>query len=236
MNGYLEIVIRSLIAVAFLIIVARLDGARQISQLTFYDYIVGITIGSIAGTLCVDRDINIWYSIIAIAIFSAGSFLISILTSKSIIARRLLTGKPKILVDKGNFVEKNMKISRFDVNDVLRELRNQGYFSLDQVECAILETNGQISVMPKESNRPLTTGDMNIELPQKELVTNVIIDGKIMERNLNSVAKDAKWLHEQVKSQGIAGIKDVLLGTVDSNNAVSLYLKGQTSDNEDSFQ
>lgn len=236
LNPYLEVFIRALIGFAFLVLIARATGARQISQLTFYDYVVGITLGSIAGTLCIDRDIPILYSILAMAVFGVLVILTSLLTSKSIIARRMLSGGSKILISEGKFIEKNMKISRFDVNDVLRELRNQGYFDVADVQFAILEDNGKMSIMPKVASRPLQVSDTDKTPDQKGLVTNVIIDGKIMEENLAVTGKDRDWVLDQLSSQNIAKLKDVILATIDGNFNLAVYEKGQTTQQDTIFQ
>lgn len=222
MNEYLDIVVRSLISLAVLIICCRLVGARQISQLTFYDYVVGITIGSIAGTLCVDRDINLWYSVIAIVIFSLISIFLAWITGKSIIMRRMLTGSAQILIDNGNFIKKNLKHAKFDVNDVLRELRVQGYFSVSEIRYAILESNGQLSVMPYAKDKPATNSDLNNRVEESSMESNVIIDGKIMKRNLSATGYSVDWLKKEVEKQG-EKIKNILLATLTTDGTLSLF-------------
>lgn len=236
MNEYVDIVVRSLVAIGVLLVIARLDGVRQISQLTFYDYVSGITIGSIAGALCIDRDIPILYSVIALAIFGLATIIISFITQKSILLRRVFTGDSKLLIDDGKFVEKNMKWSRFDVNDVLRELRNQGYFNVADIQSAVLETNGQLSVLPKSASRPPTAAEQSLQLPESGIVGNVIIDGKVMEQNLSQLDHDMTWLKEQLNAQGVKNVKDVLLGTLDGNDNLSLYFKGYTTEKSTVFQ
>lgn len=236
MNEYVEILVRSLIAIGVLLVIARLDGVRQISQLTFYDYVTGITIGSIAGALCIDREIPILYSVIALVIFGIATILISFSTQKSIILRRLLTGDSKLIIDDGQFVEKNMKWSRFDINDVLRELRNQGYFNVADIQSAVLETNGQISVLPKSASRPPTAAEQQLQLPESGIVGNVIIDGKIMEQNLSQMKHNMSWLKDELNNQGVKDIKDVLLATLDDNDNLSLYFKGYETEKSTVFQ
>lgn len=231
----LDVLIRSVIAILFLVICARITGARQISQLTFYDYVVGITIGSIAGTLCVDRDIPFYHSMIAIAIFSLFALLMAILTNKSIVMRRVLTGTAKIMIDDGKFIEGNMKSAHFDVDDVLRELRNQGYFSVSEIKYAILETNGKLSVMPYSAFKPVSNQDMNIPAEDGSLETNVIIDGKIMEQNLSYANKDYNWIHKKLAEMNL-DITDVLLGTLDDKGNLACYEKGGTSRQNTIFQ
>lgn len=236
MNPYVEITIRSIIGFFSLWLFARVLGSRQISQLTFYDYVVGITIGSIAGTLCVDRDIPILYSIIAIAIWVFGVFVFELLTNKSIILRRVFSGCAKVLISEGEIIGKNLKLTRFDINDLLRELRSMGYFNVADIQFAILETNGKVSVLPKENVRPLQPADMEKNLPEKSLVTNIIIDGKIMEENLATTKKDKQWVQDQLNSQGKGNIKNIILATLDDNYNLSVYEKGSTTDYDTVFQ
>lgn len=234
-NKLLEVVVRSLISVVFLVFCARIIGARQISQLTFYDYVSGITIGSIAGTLCIDTDIPFYYSVLAIAIFSLASIIMAMSTNKSIILRRIFTGTAKILIDDGKFIEGNMRHANFDIDDVLRELRSQGYFSVSEVKYAILETNGKMSLLPYAKNKPVTTQDMNLTVNDGCVEANVIIDGKVMEQNLSYAGKDSTWLHEKMSEMNLE-IKDVLLGTLDDKDNLACYIKGQTTLLNTSFQ
>ena len=118
MNIYLEAFLRTLLSIFVLLILCRLDGPKQISQLTFYDYIVGITAGSIAASLCVDKDISIWVALIGIVLFMFSSMFFSFITNKSIWLRRLITGKPSILINEGKIQYSSLKKSRFDINDL----------------------------------------------------------------------------------------------------------------------
>ena len=228
MNEYLEIFVRSIIAMLTLIIIARTVGVRQISQLTFYDYVTGITIGSIAGALAIDNSIPIGYSVLAMALFGIINLILSIFTNKSIILRRLLTGKAKFMIYQGEFVQKNMTLARFDVNDILRELRNQGYFNVADIAYAILETNGKLSVLPKSGARPANACEANIPTPQATICADVIIDGKIMEENLSRMDVNKNWLVTELAKQGIKNIKNIMLANLNENKELCDYLKKQT--------
>lgn len=235
MNEYLEVFLRALVAIGVLLLFCRLVGARQISQLTFYDYVSGITLGSIAGTLCVDRDIPILYSVLAIAVFCVVTILIAVLTDKSIVLRRILTGSAHILIDNGKFVAKSLRMARFDINDVMRELRSRGYFSVSEIKYAILETNGQISIMPYAANRPVTNEDLGNAAQEAQLEANVVIDGKVMERNLRAMGRSKDWLASELRKQH-ADVKDVLLATLDTDGKLTLFGKGETCDHETIFE
>lgn len=222
---YLEIVLRSLLSIVVLLLLARINGAKQVGQLSFYDYIVGITAGSIAATLCIDMEINIWHCLVAMALFMLSSFALSFLTSKSMFARRMLTGSPIFLVAGGKLLYDGLKRAHFDINDLLRELRSQGYFDLTQINYAILEANGSLSVMPKAADRPANVSEVGLKLPEDEIVANVIIDGKVMKGNLSAMDRDVAWLQRELERQSIPSRKKVALGVLDSKGKLQCFLK-----------
>lgn len=224
MNPYLEVFLRTILAIAVLLLLARLDGSKQISQLTFYDYIVGITAGSIAAGLCVELDMNIWYAIIGIVLFMLSSVLLSILTNKSIVMRRVLTGSPVFLMAGGKILYDGLKHAHFDVNDLMRELRVAGYFDINEVNYAILETNGTVSVMPMPDARPAKTAEQGMTLPEESISANVVIDGKILKGNLAAMDKTPAWVHAELDRQQLR-MKNVALATLDTDGNLSVYLK-----------
>jgi uncharacterized membrane protein YcaP (DUF421 family) len=221
---YLDIVARSAIAVGFLLLITMVVGSKQISQLTFYDYAVGITIGSISGALAIDNSIPIWYSLIALSIFALCTIIISFITNKSIVMRRFFTGKPHILISEGTILKKGLSDAHLDLNDLLRELRSQGYFSVSDIQYAIFETNGKLSVLPKASARPLVTSDMNVPAEEQTLQANVIIDGKVLDGNLSAFGKSRFWLEEELKKQNIAPDAKILLATLTEGGALSVFI------------
>ncbi len=236
MNIYLETLLRTLLSIAVLLILCRLDGAKQISQLTFYDYIVGITAGSIAASLCTDRELSIWIALIGIVLFMLSSMLFSFLTNKSIMLRRLITGKPIMLIDQGNILYDGLKRIRFDINDLLRELRSQGYFDITQINYAILESNGMLSVLPKAADRPATAAEAGLTPAENGIKANIIIDGKILKNNLKAMNKDEAWLNGELNAQKIQRIKDILLATLSDKGELNVYLKENGKTNKSLFQ
>lgn len=222
---YLEVVLRSLLSIAVLLLLARIDGAKQVGQLSFYDYIVGITAGSIAATLCIDREINIWFCLIAMVIFMLSSFVLSLLTSKSMFARRMLTGSPVFLIAKGKLLYDGLKRAHFDMNDLLRELRSQGYFDINEINYAVLEANGSLSVMPKAASRPANVSEVGLKLPEDEITANVIIDGKVMKGNLSAMDRDREWLLRELERQSVPSLKKVALAVLDSKGKLYCFLK-----------
>lgn len=230
----LEVIIRSLISIILLQILAKLSGPKQISQLTFYDYIVGITIGSIAAVMAIDDQIDWYLCAIAMILYIAVSIFFSWITTKNIKAREVLTGTPHILIFHGKIIEENLKKVHFDVNDLLTQCRIAGYFDVSKIEFAIMETTGNVSFMLKSEENPVTNKDMNKQIEQEELMANVIIDGKIMEENLKSIGKDKFWLVNKVNEQDM-DIKDILLGIANLNNDLYLYKKNVEMNQEHYF-
>jgi len=225
MQSVLYTIYLSVGSIVVLFILTKLMGYRQMSQLSMFDYINGITIGSIAAEMSVSLDEDFTQPLTAMIIYGIADIILSYLSSKSITARRFIIGKPKILFDNGELYEKNLKKAKIDMNEFLTQCRVSGYFDLAQIQSAVLESNGKISFLPKSNNRPVTPEDLDI-FPQKEcMVANVIIDGKIMHKNLAHAGKDENWLRAQLKGQGIASEKEVLLGTCDIEGTFESYVK-----------
>ncbi len=212
-NIYLETFLRTLFAIVVMLVLARLNGAKEISQLTFFDYVVGITAGSIAAELAIDYDIDVWACLLGLVMFMLSSLVISFITNKSMILRRVITGAPTVLIKNGEILYDGLKRARFDVNDMLRELRSQGYFDVSAINCAVLETNGKLSVLLKSKERPATAGESGIDPPEDDVPSDIIIDGKIVKGNLDAIGKSAEWLDAELEKQGVTKRKEVLLAT-----------------------
>lgn len=217
---------RSLIAVLVLFIISRLTGPRQISELTFYDYIVGISIGSIAA-MAVERNINMVDMAVSMVVFGGFAVLFAFLTTKSMTLRKMFSGKPSIMIYNGKIIEKALKKNNYDINDLLLNCRLQGYFKYEDIAFAVLETNGQLSIMPKADKAPLTPYDMALKPEKSALEYNLIIDGNIMSDNLKSYGKDEQWLKTQLKEQNVKNVGEVLLGVGDSNDKLTVFLKSE---------
>ncbi len=236
MNIYLEITLRTLFTIVILLILTKIDGAKQISQLSFFDYVIGITAGSVAAVMCVDQDVSIRASAVSLALFMLSGALFSYLSQKSIFCRRILEGNPIFVVAKGEILYKGLKKARFSVNDLMRELRSQGYFDITEINYAILETNGNVSVMPKALSRPATNEDEGNTVEDDSVRADVIIDGKIMHGNLKAFGKNVQWLTTTLQTQGIAHVKDVALASLDTDDNLSVFPKNNTAVNRTVFQ
>lgn len=216
------VIIRSIISLTVLFGVTKLLGKKQVSQLSLFDYVIGISIGNFAAEITMNMETNLINGIIAMVVFGLIAYLVSIVTMKSIRLRRFFMGVPTPLIQDGKIIEKNLKKVKFDVNDLLEECRSKNYFDINEIECALMESKGTLSILPKGEYKPITIKDMNIKPTKQGLVANVIIDKKIMKENLKNMNKDEKWLKQQLKEKGYK-LEDILLGTLDINEKLTIY-------------
>lgn len=221
-----SVFIRSVVTIVVLFLLAKVMGKKQISQLNLFDYIVGITIGSVAADISLDLNKSFLDGVICMLVFGLTGALVSYVTLKSIKLRRFFTGTPSIIIENGKIIEEGLKKVKFDINDLMEELRGAGYFNIDGVAYAVMETNGKISFLPKDGDKPVTKKDMDLKIIPSSLVANIIIDGKIMMNNLKAMNKDEKWLSHELKVLGYKDIDEILLATLDSNDKIMVYKKG----------
>ena len=226
MNECLNIGIRTIIIAIIIFFLTKLLGKKQISQLSFFDYIVGITIGSTVADIALDIEKNFIGGVVSLLIFVMIDYLISMITMKNITARRFLIGVPTVLVEKGKIIESGLKKCKLDVNELLAEARIEGYFDIDEIDYALMEINGAISFLPKEKEKTVTKKDMKIKLDKSGLTVNGIIDGEYMPNNMKAIGKDKEWLDHELKVQGYDDYDKILLATIDTNYKVNVYRKG----------
>ena len=217
-----SVLLRALSSLLVLFLVTKILGKKQVSQLSLFDYVIGISIGNFAAEMTINLESEEFYGILAVIIFGLIAYLVSILTMKSIKLRRFFMGTPTILIQNGKILDNNFHKVKYDINDMLEQCRIKGYYDISDIEYAIVEANGELSVLPKETNRPLTPCDMQLNVKKEGLCANVIIDGKVMKQNLSIINKDEEWLNHELKIKG-KNLKDVLLATVDVNEKVIFY-------------
>ncbi len=230
MSNLLNIILRTIIVLIVLFFIAKMVGKKQISQLNLFDYIVGITIGSIAADISLDLEKDLLAGLLSLSLYGFIAYLISYITMKSIKARRFFTGVPTVLVEKSKIIESGLKKTKIDINELLAEARIAGYFDLDEIDYAIMEINGNISFLPKEKNKPVTKKDMKLKSSDSGLTANVIIDSKYMENNMKAINKSKRWLDHELKVQGYNNYDNILLATVDNNYKVLVYKKDVNPD------
>lgn len=224
----LDVFFRAIVSLVTLFFVTKLLGKKQVSQLSLFDYVIGISIGNFAAEMTINTDSPYLNGTVAVIFFGVIAYFISKLTMKSIKLRRFFTGVPTVIIEKGEIIEENLKKVNFDLNDFLQECRSGGYFNIDDIYYAIMEANGRISFLPKAGSSPVTNENMNLKIKQDGLCANVIIDSHIMERNLKNINKDKKWLEKKLKEKNIK-LDNVFLATVDVNEKLFIYEKNKTS-------
>lgn len=224
------IFIRSIGSIVALFVFTKIMGKKQVSQLNMFDYVLGITIGSVAAEIAVSLESEFYKGIIVMAVYTAISLLVSFITNKSIVLRRFLTGIPIVLMEDGKLLESGLKKAKYDVNDFLEEARSAGYFDISELEYALMESNGKISFLPKSKYAPLTPSDMKVKVDYKGLTSNLVIDGKIMEENLKLIKKDKKWLFTRIKNNK-ATLNEILLLTCDAKEQITIYKKEEKERN-----
>lgn len=225
MQEILYITVLSLGSLAAIFVLTKLMGYRQMSQMSMFDYITGITIGSIAAEMATSLEEDFTGPLTAMIVYALVTTILSWISTKSIKARRILEGKPLVLLNNGELYLKNLKRAKVDINEFLVQCRVNGYFDLSKVETVILEGNGKLSILPKTSDRPATPADFSLMPQQEYMVANVIIDGKIMRDNLRHTGKDEKWLLTHMKGQGVEHAEDVLLATCSMDGQLTVFLK-----------
>lgn len=223
----LRVTLRAFMSLLTLFLVTKMLGKKQVSQMSLFDYVIGISIGNFAAEMTINLDSHFLNGTLAVVIFGLVAYIVSYGTMKSIKMRRYFMGVPTIVVQHGKLLFDNMKKIKFDINDLLQECRTNGYFNLEEIEYAIMETNGKISILPKVEHRPPTTKEMNIKPPKQGLCACLIIDGKVMKKNLATINKSEKWLEKELKQKGYTDKENILLATLDVNEKFIVYEKNQ---------
>ena len=218
----ISVILTSLLSVVSLFIIAKLLGHKQMSQLDFFDYITGITIGSIAAELATEIEKPL-KPLIAMIVYGIMTVILTIITSKIPRARKFINGTPTIIMNNGKIYRKNMKKAKLDLSEFLVLCRQEGYFNLNDIHTAVFEYNGRLTILPKTCTRPVTPDDMNLKLKQEEIFIEVIMDGRILDENLKRMGLNKAWLKNEIERQGYKSVKEVFLGVCDSNNTLNLY-------------
>jgi len=221
-----KIIFSSFASLGSLFVFTKLMGNREMSQLSMFDYVSSIALGSIAGEMAVMSTDSVLEPFIAMAIYACITILISYITCKSIFLRRFFEGQCMLLYQNGQVFEKNLLKAKMDMDEFLAVCRIGGFYDLEEVHTVYLESNGKVSILPAVQARPATPADLNLNPTQSLPLANVIIDGKILADNLKSTGKNEKWVEKQLQSNGVSDIKEVILATYDSSkNKLNVYKK-----------
>ncbi len=221
---FLSVLLRGVLSLGVLFVLTRLIGRRQVQQLTFFDYVIGISVGSIAAEMVLNRDVPWADGVLGMAVYSGAALLISWVTGKNLAARRVLTGSPVVLLQKGELLEENFKKTKLDLNEFLAECRAGGYFDLSQLDYVLAEPNGKLSFLPGSKYQPLTPQDIGRSPSPAHLTANVILDGHVMERHLRLIGKDEAWLRQGLREQGVESPEEVFLA-ISSGDSLIVYRK-----------
>ena len=205
-----------------LFILAKIMGHKQIAQLDFFDYVAGITIGSIAAEMATELEAPL-QPLVAMIVYGVIAFLLSMLSLWVIRSRKYLNGTPTILFSDGKFFRANLKKAKLDLSEFMLMCRQQGYFDLSQIHLAVFEYNGRISISPKSDQRPATPADLQLSPPPASIFCEVIMDGHVLEGNLQRMGLNRKWLQKQLTAQGFSDPKEIFLGLCDTEKQLSLY-------------
>lgn len=218
----LQTALTALLSLVVLFVIAKFIGHKQISQLDLFDYINGITIGSIAAELATELEKTL-RPLVAMLVYGLVTVLLNFIPSKSARIRKYINGTPTIIMDNGKLYRKNLRKAKLEVSEFLLMCRQAGYFDLSQIQMAVFEYNGKLTILPTAVSRPLTPADMNLAPEKASIFVEVIMDGRVLDENLRRMGKDIKWLEKKLREQGYSSVREVCLGLCDDKGAVSLY-------------
>ncbi|WP_160317127.1 DUF421 domain-containing protein [Oxobacter pfennigii] len=220
------VIIRSFISFFSLLILVRLMGKQQMAQLTFFDYVVGITIGSIASTLSVQVNQNTTATLAGMGVWTILPILLAVLSVHNVWVRKVVEGEATVVIENSNILEKNLKKLHLSIDDLISQLRNQGVFSIADVEFALFEANGKLSILKKSQKQPVTPGDLNIQTQYEGLPTVLISDGVLLTDALYSLKLSNAWLQHQLGKQNIINISEVSIAQLDTKGNLYVDLMG----------
>ncbi|MFD0680048.1 MULTISPECIES: DUF421 domain-containing protein [unclassified Paenibacillus] len=215
MPEWIEVAVRTLVAVVALFLITKVLGKRQISQLSLFEYITGITIGSLAAVISLDIEANWYLGLVSMLVWGAVSLGIELLQLKSKRARDFIDSKASVLIKDGKIQEDNLKKERLTTDELLEQLRKKNIFRAADVEFAIMESSGDINVLLKKEYQPITPAHMGMKVGPEQSPQAVIMDGVMMKEPLAVLGLNPGWLNTELEKQGIL-LENVFLGQVDS--------------------
>lgn len=224
MENILKILILSFGSATVMFILTKIMGNKELSQLTIFDYIIAITIGSIAAEMSTSLESDFMEPLVAMIVYALISIVISILSYHSLKIRKFFSGNTIVLYDNGMIYNENLKKAKLDLNEFLMQCRLNGYFNVSDIQSAFLEVNGKISFLPIAEQKPVSPKDMNISVSKDVACVNIIVDGKLLKSNLYYTKNDEIWLEKQLNANNVK-VEDIFLAYCDSNNKLVTYKK-----------
>jgi len=219
---FLKIILTAFSSLIVLFLLTKIMGNRQVSELTMFDYVIGISIGSIAAEMATNLD-KPENCVVAMAVYALFSVVISFITSKSIIFRRIFFGRTVELMKKGEIIRKNLRKTHLDLSEFLMQARTAGYFDISQIDTALMEPNGKISFLPFSNARPVNADDLKIVPNNDEIFLNVICDGNLIEGNLGELGYSKAWLFSELKTKGIKDFSKIFLATLNKDGVLNVF-------------
>ena len=220
-------IIRTLILFTVVVIGLRLMGKRQISQLQPYELVIVIMLSALAAIPMENTGVPLLNGLLPILTLLVAQVVLSTIALKSERARGIICGTPSVLIENGKIVEKELARLRYNINDLLEQLRAKNMPNIADVEFAILETSGDLSVIPKSQKRPLVPADISVSTAYEGLPVTLVIDGCVLDKNLNKVNLSVEWLQSELRKFGIHSLKDVLFASLDTEGKLFYQLKSK---------
>lgn len=217
------------------LILTRIMGRKMISQMTFFDFVIGITMGSATASIPRLQENTALSSLVALIVIASLALLIDFAHIKSFFIRKTIESEPVTVVKNGKIVDKNMKRIRLTLEELMMKLREKNVFNIGDVEFALMETDGKISVLPKSQKQPLTPSDLKIPTSYKGLTKDLVIDGNIMYENLQDVQLNKQWLLDQLKDHGVKDVKEVFYAGLDTSGNLYVSKKQKSSEKEGEY-
>lgn len=219
MHDDLLVIGSTLFTLGLLLLITRILGRRTLSELTFYDFVIGLIIGQIGGSMITDPEFSLRKGTVGLVVATLWILALNLLSLKSIPARKLIEAEPLMVIHKGNILEDNLKKRYYNVNDLLEMLREQGTFNPQEVELAIIESDGQLSILKKQEYQPVTGKDLNLSgqpLSTSSYLTGkeLIINGKFIEQNLTRIGLTTEQLNQQLTTLGITNVAEITLAMI----------------------
>lgn len=221
-------VARSIVLYLIIVLGIRLLGKHQVSELEPAEFVLALIIADVASVPMQDYGIPLLMGVIPIITLLCLSMILSVLTLKSLKLRAILNGVPSILIQDGRIDQKELRRNRMTLDELLEELRLQGHTDLTAIRCAVLETNGQLSVLPYACKQPPSAEDMGLSVPEKGPALMLISDGQLISANLDRCGLDRQWLQEQLNKHGVSTVENVFLLTVDTEQK-TYFIKKEKS-------
>lgn len=215
-----EIFLRTTIAFILLYILCRILNKKLIAQMTFFDFVAGITIGSIVASSLLMTDVPIVIGMVALILFCLYTYITNVIAIKSLRGRKILESEPTYVIKDGQILEDGLKKALMTMDSLLTSLRKKGVFNIDEIETALLETDGTISILKKPPYLPATQKDVNILQLSRGVGQAFIIDGKVLKKSLQLLGKDYDWVRNVLMDNNIEKIDDVFFAQIDNNGLI----------------